>query len=270
MRWARSMTRSPSTYRSDGTADTYAQGDKVLIDVEFNGPVKVSGARNKVTLRPAVGSDSALPRDIREILRLRGDSERHGGETLRFTYTVVAADTDTDGLFVLKDTDGNNRVLFIQGATAPITHAVTGETADSTYRGLGTTGDPLHKVDGAKTSGDIGPRPSSATVNGDTITLTFDANLAAPADLNELRYYFFVLGAGGVGDDDKNDTQSPQAIVHGTDPDDDKLTLTLGAPARGRHASRSVSSHSDELGAPARGRHRLADLHRQDAQRRGR
>ncbi len=104
----------------------------------------------------------------------------------------------------------------------------TGEAADLTASWLPTTGDPRAKVDGTKDDDDIGPRPSSATVNGATLTVTFDENLDTSVDTAELRYDLLVQGAGGLGADDRNDQQSPTAVsVSGS-----TLTLTLGTPAR--------------------------------------
>ena len=131
---------------------------------------------------------------------------------------------------------------------------MTGKTADRTYRGLpdpGTgAGDPLHKVDGSKTAADIGPKPSSPTVNGDTLKLVFAAGLAEPSDLDALRFDFQVRGAGGIGADDRAHSQSPTAIVHRAVSKGDSfggLELTLGAPARA-------------------GDDRHGDLHRHDAE----
>ena len=90
-----------------------------------------------------------------------------------------------------------------------ITHAVTGETADLTYAHAPTSGDPLHKVDGNKRISPISGRSRrSRTVNGATLKATFVAgaipgHLAAPADLDALRFDFIVRGAGGIGADDR-------------------------------------------------------------------
>ncbi len=221
---------------NDGTADTYVKGDKIHVDVEFNAPVTVSD-QTALKLRLDLGEDSDSRASNRETMDLQ--SVRHGGQTLRFEYSVGNSnncslttqhgDCDPDGIWVQRDPDGRNIVLF--PASVTITHAVTGEAADRTYRHLPTAGDPLHKVDGSKDDDDIGPLPSSATVNGDTLTVTFDTNLAALADADALRFDFFVRGAAGIGADDRTQSQSPSTVVRGTGTDADKLTLTLGVPA---------------------------------------
>ena len=205
--------------------------------MEFSEPVKVTG---NIRLRLDLGKDDTVLNNSQK--GLTDYSVLHGGQTLRFKYTVGNSndcslttqhgDCDPDGLWV-QTRSSDNRVLF--PGTANIVHAVTGEEADLTYAHLPTSGDPLHKVDGSKTNADVGPLPSGATVNGATLKLVFAAGLAPPSDLDALRFDFQVRGAGGIGADNKADSQSPTAIVHRAVSKGDSfggLELTLGAPAR--------------------------------------
>ena len=221
---------SHPTYDSagkDGVPDTYVRNDEILVDVEFNEPVAVSGD-NKVRLRLDLGTDDADPGNSRRVTTDADYSVLYGGRTLRFAYKVVASDNDTDGVWVQTGTLSGvaHTVLFTPGTT--IAHAVTGAAADLTADWLPTTGNPRAKVDGSKTSADIGPKPTGATVNGATLTVTFDENLDTSVDTDELRYRLHVHGAGGLGADDRNDKQSPSAVsVSGS-----TLTLKLGVPAQ--------------------------------------
>ncbi len=232
----------------DGTADTYIKDAPIHIDVEFNEPVKVTGDKN-LRLRLDLGTDDANQGNSRESPTL--DSVRHNGQTLRFTYTVERSNTctattqhgdcDRDGIWV--QSNAQDRVVFSPGG-ATIVHAVTGEEADYTYAHLPTpgpnAGDPLHKVDGSKGVGDVGPLRQVPTVNGDTLTVEFFTSGAGrsmteptSAELDALRYDFFVRGAGGIGADARDHSQSPTAITYfSSDVLGTGLTLTLGTPAR--------------------------------------
>ena len=75
----------------------------ILIDVEFNEPVKVTGTATNylshVRMRIEVGSGF-------DVLRLdRSPGLLHGGKTMRFKYEqVFAGDSDSDGIRVLTRT----------------------------------------------------------------------------------------------------------------------------------------------------------------------
>ena len=229
----------------DGTADTYIRGAPIHIDVEFNEPVKVTGDK-KLRLRLDLGTDDTNQGNSRKTVSAY--SVLHNGQTLRFEYSVAGHDTnanlrdrDSDGVWVQSNAD--DRVVFTPGTT--IVHAVTGEEADYTYAHLPTpganAGDPLHKVDGSKDLPDIGPIVSAQpTVNGDTLTVPLTGStgaLAEPtsAELDALRFVFFVRGAGGIGADARDHSQSPTAVVYlAVDNGDsyDGVELTLGTPAR--------------------------------------
>ena len=199
-----------------GRYDTYIRGETILVDVTFNEPVRVGGDGN-VVLRLDLGEDDGDPDNSRRAVTLQ--DVRYGDTVLRFAYTVVDGDTDADGVWV--QTGANGTVLFTPG-NATITGVDSGVNADRTTGGLKTVGDPEAKVDGGRTSVP-GPRPTGATVNGDTLTVTFDEPLDASVDPGALRYGFSVLGAGGI---DVN--QHPQAVsLSGA-----TLALTLTHAAR--------------------------------------
>ena len=214
----------------DGTNDTYVRGDRILIDVEFDGQPIAVGGEKKVRLRLDVGPDDGDPSNSRQVLPFDVDNLRRADEVLRFVHTVGVGsrcgeaartgDCDPDGVWV--QTAPTGQVLFLEGSTT-LTHADTGVAADLTFAGLPATGDPLHKVDGGKTGADVGPRPTSAVVDGDTLTVTFSRNLATPGKVerDELVYGLEVQGAGGI-------QQHPKKVsVSGTE-----VTLTLSTPAR--------------------------------------
>ena len=235
---------------NDGTPETYVRGDKILIDVEFGDepptknaaghavhgrdvPVTLSGA---VRMRLDLGKDDDDPTNSRR--QLSSPKLLRGGQTMRFEYTVVAGancgrttaplpsgDCDSDGVWV--QTGSGDRILLLVG-TARLSHAVTGERVGVTMPGISTRGDPLHKVDGSKTTADIGPRPTGATVNGATLTVDFDEPLVAlsAADKAELRFNLHVEGAGEVLGTEG--AQHPTAVsVSNPTATTGRLTLTL-------------------------------------------
>ena len=223
----RIVSRESHDSDSDGSFDTYIRGDKILVDVAFSEPVEVGGDRN-VRLRLDVGADDTNLQNSRKTADL--DSVRRGGRTLRFAFEVkYNADVDPDGVWV--QTDAANTVLFTPG-TATITAAEGGDAADLTKRGLPTRGGMLEGGERARVDGRVtsvpGPRPSSATVDGSALTLTFDKNLDGSVDTDELKYYLFVNGAGLIDGGRGGVYQSPVEIsVNGA-----TLTLTLNTPAR--------------------------------------
>jgi len=239
----------------DGTADTYVRGDKILVDVEFGSepptvdadgntvygrdePVEIGGSRANVKLRLDLGPAGRALRLNRK--QLSSPKLLHGGETMRFTYTVgtgancgntdpplPSGDCDSDGVWVQTAAD-SDRVIFLAGTPKPtITHAVTGAPVEPSLAGLPTTGNPRARVDGSKTTADIGPRPTGAAVNGDTLTVTYNKNLNTSVNTEELRRELHVQGAGDVYDLTGH-AQYPGAVEIRSS----TLTLTLSHPAR--------------------------------------
>ena len=223
---------SSPTYDSngDGVNDTYVRGDKIFIDVEFRGnePVAIGGAE-EVRLRLDLGADDSDLTNSRKELTLSLDNVIFADEVLRFVHTVEAGDSDGDGVWVQPESASSNQVLFLEDTTT-LTHADTGVAADLTFGKLRMTGDPRAKVDGSKTAADTGPRPTVATVDGDTLTLTYNRDLQALGEsgLDALRRDFLIQGAGGIENGVRGAAQHAKSIAMTAR----TVTLTLSGPAR--------------------------------------
>ena len=149
---------------SDGRTDTYVRGDKILVDVDFTEPVRVSGGGD-VRLRLDLGADDSDPSNSRKTLS--SPTVVHGGMTLRFAYTVQtgsgctgttpSGDCDADGVWV--QTDSSDRVILEPHSRQKVVNAENDVPADLTKSGLPTTGYARTRVDGSKTASDTGPRP---------------------------------------------------------------------------------------------------------------
>lgn len=211
---------------NNGVIDTYVHGSRILVDVEMSEPVKVTGDFDNVRLRLDLGTDDTDLSNSRKVMKL--DSIRNGGRTLRFAYTVLSSDTDTDGVWV--QTDAQNRVVFLANTPAPtITSAATGLEMSLTLAGLPTTGRSKSKVDGSSTNSSTGPVPESAEINGATLTVTFSADLDSTAvKTADLALALSVQGAADISGGNRNAYQHPEWIsISGK-----VLTLTLIEPAR--------------------------------------
>ncbi len=129
------------------TGTTYGAGEHVEVTVAFNENVTVTGTPQ---LEIAVGSNNR-----------QADYNRGSGTaSLVFRYTVAAGDEDTDGISVAanKLTLNSGTIKDASGNAATLTH-----TALAAQSG--------HEVDG------VAPTLQSATVNGASLTLTYDENL---------------------------------------------------------------------------------------------
>ena len=137
------------------TTDPYVQDEEIEVTVTFSEPVTVSGTP-AITL--LVGATSRPTTAV----------SVSSSNTVVLTYTVVAGDNDADGVSIaadalslptsdlIQDPAGNNAVLThgeVPAATAPTAHIVD------------TTPPALIAM------------PAGATVNGDTLTLTYDEPL---------------------------------------------------------------------------------------------
>ncbi|MCY3840767.1 MAG: hypothetical protein OXH09_19315 [Gammaproteobacteria bacterium] len=87
---------SRPTHDADGVFDTYAAGDRILVDVEMSEPVEVEEGTGRVYLSLDVGADDADFSNSEEQAGL--DGVLHGGRTLRFGYAVSVLDADADGI----------------------------------------------------------------------------------------------------------------------------------------------------------------------------
>ncbi|MCY4447789.1 MAG: SwmB domain-containing protein [Chloroflexi bacterium] len=223
----------------DGRNDTYGEGDKIAIDVEFFEPVEFDPGTgttetNTVQLAPVrVGRDSDTSAgdlktaDLTDVL--------NGGKTLRFQYTVQSGDNDPDGVSIGSFSGADADKMLVLKGTATLTGLVSKEAtslkrADYLVRNaVDEKGLPLSYVNGYLTT--AGPKPTAAHVDGETLTVTFDEDLAAlsAADLQSLTFLFGVQGANGTGGN-RNAYQHPSSVAMRTD--NRTLELTLGVAAR--------------------------------------
>ena len=216
----RIVSRPTHDADSNGTFDTYIRGDEMLVDVEYTEPVEVTAnALQDVRLRLDLGTDDTVLTNSRKIMGLK--EVLNGGRTLRFAYTVAANDTDADGFWV--QTNASNKVVYLAN-DATVKSAATGVDARSERTGLPTSGDAGHKVDGGVTavSGPVPDADVPATIDGKTLTVTFDKALSTSVDTSRLMYHLSIHGAGDVSGGNRNADQHPDRIsISGQ-------TLTLG------------------------------------------
>ena len=131
-----------------GAGKTYGIGDTVEIDVTFSEAVTVTG-------RPTLGLDVGVK--SRKVGYVSGS----GSAVLRFEYTVVPGDLDSDGLAVKAN-----------GLEAPSDSSiVTVAQTEAVILRHGSFSDPAHKVDG------VLPKATAASVAGPTVTVTWSEAL---------------------------------------------------------------------------------------------
>ena len=122
------------TSSGGGAADTYGAGETIEVSVTFDEPVTATADTDFVL---SVGGDKRAP-------LLRGS----GTATLVFGYTVQAADTDDDGIWIANQ----DRTLVgdrnANAQTGTIASVATGEAANLTHSALGVLSG--HKVDGTR------------------------------------------------------------------------------------------------------------------------
>ena len=203
---------------SDGTPETYARGEQIRVRVTWSTDVlwDVSGAGAGMSVGLDVGGTARAAR------LLSADGSRGRARSLSFGYTVAPEDRDADGIVIAR-TVAHDVVALSGGAT--LKDALG---RDAVRGGTGAFGRAEgHQVDGSRTAPDKAPALVGATVSGKTLTLTFDEDLAAPADTAEtlwaLRTAFFVQGGRYQGAPVID--QSPtRVVVSGP-----TVTLTLGS-----------------------------------------
>ena len=134
----RAITQEITSDPMDGTnSDTYGAGDAITFEVVFNQPVTVNGAPR---LRVSINGD-----------KYATYASGSGTDTLTFSYTVLAADSDTDGIYLYGDPldypDANADSIVGTSNNLP---AINNGIFNS---GLGQAGSlPGHKVDGSITN----------------------------------------------------------------------------------------------------------------------
>ena len=113
-------------------SDTYGVGDAITFEVVFNQPVTVNGAPR---LRFSITGD-----------KYATYASGSGTDTLAFSYTVLAADSDTDGIYLYEDP-----LNYPDMAADSIVG--TSNSLDAVNAGIGKEGAlSEHKVDGSLTN----------------------------------------------------------------------------------------------------------------------
>ncbi len=164
----------------DGTGETYGDGQAILVDLTWSDTVSwdVSATDAKVVVGLRIGNN------LREAQLVTGGATSGAAQTLRFSYTVVAADSDDDGISVTPDS-GGALALVRNGATL---RDATGGNAPVAHSGLAA--DASHLVDGSETApANSAPECASAE--------TWDERYAAPL---LIAYYQDVICNDADGD----------------------------------------------------------------------
>ena len=134
----------------DGTRDTYGAGDRIVVDVIFNGLIVVTRDDSLprrdmgVRLRLDLGADDA---DLGNSRRVLVNPVVVNHNTLRFRYRVKPRDIDEDGVWI-QTSEIRDQVVFLLGR-ATLTDG-NGKAAVRTKSDMPTVGDPGHKVDGGR------------------------------------------------------------------------------------------------------------------------
>ena len=122
------------TSSGGGGADTYGAGETIEVSVTFDEPVTATAGTD---FELSVGGAKGAP-------LLRGS----GTATLVFGYTVLAADTDDDGIWIGTQDQTLVGTRNANPQTGTIASVATGEAANLTHSALGVQSG--HKVDGTR------------------------------------------------------------------------------------------------------------------------
>ncbi len=139
---------------NDGTKETYGAGQKIAVDVTWSEDVAWDTSATGAGIRVQLGIGS----NTRPAELVTGGATSGTARTLRFAYTVVAADTDTDGVTVNANSQGE--VVRLRGG-ATVKRAAGSIDAKLTHAGLGAQSG--HLVNGGSTA----PTNSAPTFGGD-------------------------------------------------------------------------------------------------------
>ncbi len=139
---------------NDGTKETYGAGQKIAVDVTWGEDVAWDTSATGAGIRVQLGIGS----NTRPAELVTGGATSGTARTLRFAYTVVAADTDTDGVTVNANSQGE--VVRLRGG-ATVKKADGSIDAKLTHAGLGAQSG--HLVNGGSTA----PTNSAPTFGGD-------------------------------------------------------------------------------------------------------
>ncbi len=130
------------------TADTYGVGDEIRFTVTFNKAATVTGTPTLTFRMGASGSEAD---------RTASYQSGSGTNALVFSYTVAAADSDSDGVSLLAGTTTNNTFSFPTGA-----HIRYGST-DAVLLHDALAADSGHKVDGTMSPAGAPTAPTGLT-----------------------------------------------------------------------------------------------------------
>ena len=211
---------------SAGTDSTYAIGDTIALTATFIQAVTVTEAGANPVTGPRI------PFTLGAATRHAVYASGSGTTELVFGYTVAEDDEDSDGIAVAANALELNGGAIDDGSStaAVLTHAAVAASTD-------------HTVDGVR------PTVSNASVNGTTLTLTFNETLGAAAKLANGAFTVKKTPAGGTEGTVSLSAGSPPAIS------DTTVTLTLAAAVTATDTAVKVS-----YAAPSSGdNNKLAD-----------
>ena len=140
----RGVSQRVTSTPTRGAGDTYGVGDAITFELTFSEPVSVSGAPK---LRFNIGGTLYFPEYATYV--------SVSGATLTFSYTVLTADIDTDGIYLFHDPlaynlQNNDSIVSVRlirdefGHGRPLTAVNFFSGWDRTF--------PGHKVDGSLTN----------------------------------------------------------------------------------------------------------------------
>ncbi|MCY3557116.1 MAG: SwmB domain-containing protein [Chloroflexi bacterium] len=191
----------------DNTNETYPVDQPIVVDVTWDEDVTWNTSATEAELRVSltVGSNT------RNATLVTGGATSGTASTLRFSYTVVSEDTDTDGVAVGGGGTSSSDALVVLHSGATLKNAKGTQNAGLTHAGLAADAD--HQVKGSVAavansaptySGTTPTEPQNAPpqtgvnatrlerdfsdADGDTLTFTVSADPAYVPELNGLVY----------------------------------------------------------------------------------
>ena len=140
----RGVSQRVTSTPTRGAGDTYGVGDAITFELTFSEPVSVSGAPK---LRFNIGGTLYFPEFATYV--------SVSGATLTFSYTVLTADIDTDGIYLFHDPlaynlQNNDSIVSVRRIRDEFGHGRP-MTAENFFSGWDRTF-PGHKVDGSLTN----------------------------------------------------------------------------------------------------------------------
>ena len=140
----RGVSQRVTSTPTRGAGDTYGVGDAITFELTFSEPVSVSGAPK---LRFNIGGTLYFPEFATYV--------SVSGATLTFSYTVLTADIDTDGIYLFHDPlaynlQNNDSIVSVRRIRDEFGHGRP-LTAVNFFSGWDRTF-PGHKVDGSLTN----------------------------------------------------------------------------------------------------------------------